>query len=119
MKNDDGDDEEDEGSSFETTPSKKKTPLNKVQGGRVQKSSARSRAAAPAPGAFAELSENEDEGDVKEELMDDGSDEYQVHNNGYSNGHSNGHGFANDDMNVYGHEEEGVEQQYYDVQEEA
>jgi hypothetical protein len=85
--------------------------LNKVKGGRVTKPAASRRAAAPAPGAFAELSEDED--DVKEEVMDDGADVYDVHNNGYQNGHSNGNGFAVDDE----HEEEGSQRFYESVDE--
>lgn len=111
-----GDDDEDTGSNFDDTPSKKKSALNKVQGGRVSKPS-RARAAAPARGRFAELSDNEDEdGAVKEESLENGSDGFV--NNGYSNGYSNGHenGFA-DDHNGYA--EDGIEDRYYDIHEEA
>jgi hypothetical protein len=80
-----------------------------VKGGRVTKPAASRRAAAPAPGAFTEYSE--DDGDVKEELLDDGADEYESHN-GYQNGHSNGNGFGVDDE----HEEES---RFYDIEEEA
>lgn len=76
----------------------------------MTKPAASRRAAAPAPGAFAESSE--DDGDVKEELMDDGADEYELHNNGYHNGHSNGNGFGVDN-------EQEEETAFYDVEEEA
>lgn len=71
------------------------------------------RAAAPAPGAFAESSE--DDGDVKEDLMDDGAGEYEVHNNGYHHGHSNGNGFGVD----AGHEEEDGQEFFHDIEDEA
>jgi hypothetical protein len=80
-----------------------------VKGGRVTKPAASRRAAAPAPGAFAESSE--DDGDVKDELMDDGSGEYEV-NNGYHNGHSNGNGFGVDD-------EQEEETRFYEIDEEV
>lgn len=79
-----------------------------MKGGRVTKPAASRRAAAPAPGAFRESSD--DDGDVKEELMDDGAAEYEVHNNGYHNGHSNGNGFGVDD-------EQEEEPQFYDIPE--
>jgi len=45
--------------------------------------------------------------------MVDGSDEYEVHANGYHNGHANGNGYA-DDMD--GFDDGGM---YVDAQEEA
>ncbi|PMD37337.1 hypothetical protein L207DRAFT_73832 [Hyaloscypha variabilis F] len=114
MKNDSGDDDDEPGSSFDNTPSKKKGNLNKVQTGRIAKASPRSaRAAAPAPGTFAELSDDDDE-NVKEESMNDGSDEYEVHANGHRNGHANGNGYVDDDMNGYDYDD-----QFIDAQEEA
>ncbi len=113
MKNDSDDDDE-PGSSFDNTPSKKKGNLNKVQTGRIVKASPRSaRAAAPAPGTFAELSDDDDE-IVKEDSMNDGSDEYEVHGNGHRNGHANGNGYVDDDMNGYDYDD-----QFIDAQEEA
>ncbi len=85
--------------------------MNKVKGGRITKPAASRRAAAPAPGAFREFSDDDD--DVKEELMDDGVNEYEVHSNSYHNSQSNGNGFANDG----GHDEE--DEYFHDIDNEA
>lgn len=89
-KNGPEDEDDDDASSFDATPSKKKSNLNKVKGGRVQKNPSRSRAV---PTSYAEPEDDEDDeiGMVKSEM--DGRDDYEVHNNGYSNslGYGNGH----------------------------
>jgi hypothetical protein len=109
MKDEGGDDEEDTGSNFDETPTKKKATLHKVQSGRVKKPSPRSRVV---PSSYAELSENDEEdGAVNEESMENGSDGFV--DNGYHNG--NGNGNADDGMNGYD-DQEGL---YYDVEEEV
>jgi hypothetical protein len=108
-------DEDDDVSSFET-PSKKKTPLNKVKNGRVQKTSGRSRSG---PTTYAEPPDSEDEdeqdGNVKIEHMDNVGDEYEVHHgNGYENG--NGHNYDEDmGSSGYANEMEDDGDKYYDA----
>lgn len=101
-KNGSEDEDDDDASSFDATPSKNKPNLNKVKNGRVQKNPARSRAA---PASYAEPEDDEDDevGMIKPDM--DGGDDYEVHNNGYSNGN----GYNNADMAGYGngHEENG------------
>jgi hypothetical protein len=111
IKNGSGEDDDDEGSSFET-PSKKKTPLNKVKGGRVQKNSGRSRTG---PLSYAEPEDDEEdyeEGIVKNEMD---VDELQVHSNGYGNG--NGYHNGGIGSSGYGLEEEDDAEQFHDVRE--
>ncbi|KAH8782157.1 hypothetical protein BGZ57DRAFT_926143 [Hyaloscypha finlandica] len=108
IKDEGDDDEEDTGSNFDETPTKKKATLHKVQSGRVKKPSPRSRAV---PSSYAELSENDGEdGAVNEESIENGSDGFI--DNGYHNGNGNG----NADNGMIGYDDEDP---YYDVQEEA
>jgi hypothetical protein len=105
MKDDGDDDEENAGGNFDETPTKKKAPLNKVQSGRVKKPTPRSRVELS---SYAELSENDEE---------NGSDRFIDYNaNGHSNSHSNGNCY-DDGMNGFG--EDGFEEIYYEVEEEA
>lgn len=108
--------ENDEDANMDETPTKKKSALNKVQGGRVTKASPRKAAAAKSYADPPSEDEETLEGRVKPESMEDeNEDDY---NNGgavqYADGYGNGgfqpeqyaHGNGNGDENAL---------QYYDA----
>jgi hypothetical protein len=90
----DSDSNDEEGSQFDETPSKKqKGGLNKTKGGRVTKSTP-TRAARPAPGQYAEVDDEDDTEDlVKDEMENDsGSAHHSGSNHGYGNNDYSPHG---------------------------
>lgn len=119
----DDDEDTETQSAFDETPTKKKTPLNKVAGGRVTKpSSARSKRSVN----YTESDHEDDEVDEDFTIVKAQPASNPFAPNGHSNGNGNGNSLANGhDNNGYGNDYEengftasGAENTYFAAAEE-